>query len=263
MNIEALIGVNITQFLLAFVRATGVVMTAPIFQNRAIPPQAKALLSGGIAVIIAPYISREADIMGYYFWMAIAVLIQELLVGLIIGFMVSLTIYAVQLAGYFFDVPMGFGMVNIIDPQSGTELPLLGQLNFILASMIFLAINGHHTVILSLVKSYAIIKPGMFLLKKEAVGLFVQAFSTMFYLGFKIGIPIIGTIFLTDIALGIIAKLIPQINVFIVGMPLKILVGLLVLIIFLPVYVFMIEKTFSSSGETFKMMQLMLKQIHG
>lgn len=262
MDIQALIGVNITQFLLGFVRATGVVLTAPVFQNRSIPPQAKALLCGTLAVVAAPYINSNTEIMDYYFWMAVAVLIQELLVGLIIGFMVSLTLYGVQLAGYFFDVPMGFGIVNIVDPSSGTELPLLGQMNFIIASMIFLAINGHHTVIRTFIKSYAIIKPGMFFLKKEAVGVFVQAFSAMFYFGFKIGIPIIGAIFLTDVALGIIAKLIPQVNVFVIGLPVKIIVGLCLLTVFLPVYIFLIEKSFANSGDTFKMLQLMLKQLY-
>jgi flagellar biosynthetic protein FliR len=130
-----------------------------------------------------------------------------------------------------------------------------------LAGLIFLAINGHHTLIVAFVNSYNAVKPGLFVLRKETVGLFVQAFSQMFLLGLKISIPILGTIFLTDVALGIMAKLMPQINIFVVGFAIKIIVGFLVLILFLPIYVMLIENTFAYSGDTFKMLRLMLRQM--
>lgn len=262
MNFEQIFGVTFSQVLLGFARASGMIMTAPIFQSRNIPPQVKVVLAFGLALVVAPFIVGVVDLNEFTFGMAVYTLIQELLTGLIMGFMVSMTIYAIQIAGYYFDVQMGFGMVNILDPTTGTQMPLMGQINYIMASLIFLAINGHHTVITSFIQSYQVIKPGMFLIKKEAVGVFVMAFSNMFYLGFKIGIPIMATIFLADVAMGIIAKLIPQINVFMVGFPVKIILGLIMLIFFIPVYVMLIETTFSNSGDTFKMMRLMLRHLH-
>ena len=221
------------------------------------------MLALGLAVIIAPLIQFRYDLLQINPWFAAAFLVQELLVGLIMGFVVNLTFYTVQITGYFLDIPMGFGMVNIIDPASGTEMPLFGQFNFVLASLIFLAVNGHHTLIMSLVKSYHTVQPGLFLMKKEAVGLFVKAFSQMFCLGVKISAPILGTIFLTDVALGIVAKLMPQINVFVVGFSVKIIVGFLVLLLFLPIYVMLIENTFAYSGDTFRTLRLMLRQLSG
>jgi len=260
MNVESFLGINVSQFLLAFFRASGMVATAPVFQNRTLPVQARVFIAGALALLSGSYV-KTPDLTQYYYWMALALLIQEILVGLIMGFMVNMTMYAVQLAGYLFDVPIGFGIVNVIDPISGVQLPLLGQFNFILANLIFLLINGHHTLILSLVNSFQIIQPGMFFLKKEAVGVVVRAFSAMFYFGFKISIPIMGAIFLSDVALGIISRLIPQINVFIIGFPVKIMLGLFVLILFIPIYIFLIERSFSDSGDTFRMLRLMLRNL--
>lgn len=262
MNFDQIFGVTFSQVLIGFARASGVIMTAPIFQSRNIPPQVKVFLAFGLALVVAPFVIGTIDLNQFTFGMAIFTLFQELLTGLIMGFMVSLTLYAIQIAGYFFDVQMGFSMVNILDPTTGTQMPLMGQINYIMASLIFLAINGHHTVINSFIQSYQVVKPGMFLIKKEAVGVFVMAFSNLFYLGFKIGIPIMGTIFLADVAMGIIAKLIPQINVFIIGFPVKIILGLIMIIFFIPVYILLIEATFSNSGDTFKMMRLMLRHLH-
>jgi flagellar biosynthetic protein FliR len=252
---------DFTAILLAFGRAAGLIFTAPIFNGKMIPAQLKVLLALGLAVVVAPFIQFRYDMLQINPWIAAGFLLQELLVGIIMGFVVNLTFYTVQITGYFLDVPMGFGMINIIDPASGTEMPLFGQFNFILAGLIFLVVNGHHTLIVSFVNSFHVVKPGLFLLKKEAVGLFVQAFSNMFLLGLKISIPILGTIFLTDIALGIMAKLMPQINIFVVGFSIKIIVGFLVLLLFLPIYVILIENTFAYSGDTFKVLRLILQQM--
>jgi flagellar biosynthetic protein FliR len=252
---------DFSAILLGFGRASGLIFTAPIFQGKMIPVQLKVMLALGLAVIVSPFIRFSYDLLQINPWIAAAFIVQEVLVGIIIGFVVNLTFYTVQITGYFLDVPMGFGMINIIDPASGTEMPLFGQFNFVLAGLIFLAINGHHTLIVAFVNSYHAVKPGLFVLRKETVGLFVQAFSQMFLLGLKISIPILGTIFLTDVALGIMAKLMPQINIFVVGFAIKIIVGFLVLILFLPIYVMLIENTFAYSGDTFKMLRLMLRQM--
>jgi flagellar biosynthetic protein FliR len=252
---------NFTGFLLGFGRAAGLFFTAPLFQNKMIPVQLKILLALSLALVVSPFIKFGQDLLQINPWLAATFLVQEILVGLIMGVAVNLTFYAVQIAGYFFDVPLGFGMINILDPSSGAEMPLFGQFNFILAGLIFLAVNGHYTLITAFAHSYQAIKPGMFFLRREAIGLFVQAFSQMFLLGFKISLPVMGTIFLTDVALGIISKLMPQINVFVAGFAVKIIVGFLVLMLFLPIYVMLIENTFAGSGDTFKTLHLIMRKL--
>lgn len=262
MNFEALFGVGFSQIILGFARASGLMFTAPVFQSRNIIPQVKIVLAFALALVVAPFISSTVDLNRFTFAMAVFSLVQELIVGLIMGFMVNMTIYAVQLAGYFFDVSMGFGVVNIIDPTTGTELPLLGQFNYILTILVFLGINGHHTLIISFIQSYNLIKPGALLLHREAVGVVLLAFSKMFYLGFKIGLPILASIFLADVALGIISKLIPQVNVFIIGFPVKILLGLVMLIFFIPIFVILVEGAFGNSSDAFRLMRAVLIHLH-
>lgn len=261
MGLENFFQINYTGFLLGFGRASGLIMTAPFFQTKSIPVQVRVLFALGLAMLVAPFIRFEQDLLQLNTWAALVLLVQEIMVGLIMGFMMNLTFYAVQISGHFIDVPIGFSMINVLDPSTGTEMPLFGHFNYLLAGLIFLALNGHHTIIISFIKSFEVVKPGMFFLKKEAAGVFVMAFAQMFLLGFKISIPVIGTIFLTDIALGIIAKLMPQINVFVVGFAVKIVVGLIILMIFLPVYILLIEASFANSGETFRFMRLMLQQL--
>jgi flagellar biosynthetic protein FliR len=262
LNLETFFGFTFTQILLGFARSSGLMVSAPVFQSSFVPVPMKIMFSFALALVVAPFISSDLDLTKFNFWMAVFTLIQEVLIGLIIGFVVNLTFFGLQLAGYYLDTTMGFGVVNILDPNTGAEVPLLGQFNYILALLVFLAINGHHVLIMSLIQSFEVVKPGMLFLKTEAVGIFVKAFSQMFFLGFKIAIPILGTIFLVDVALGVIAKLIPQINVFVMGFPIKITLGLLMLILFIPLYVFLVEVALAKSGETFSIIRLMLKQMH-
>lgn len=261
MNMETFFGFGLTQILIGFCRASGMIATAPVFQNRSIPVQVKMIFAFGLALVTAPYIKNISVLNQFTFGMAVFTLIQEVLVGMIIGFMVNFIFYAIQMAGYYFDVSLGFSVVNIIDPNTGTEMPILGQFNYILALIIFLAIDGHHALILSLIQSYGIVKPGMLFIKKEAIGIVVAAFSRMFYLGFQIGLPVVGAIFLTDVAMGIVSKLIPQINVFVAGFSVKIILGILLLIVFLPVYVHLVAYLFGANGEAFDFLRHMLKQM--
>ena len=237
-------------------------ISAPIFQSRIIQGRVKVLFALALALVVAPYISSDLDLNRFSTMMAIFTLIQELLVGLIMGFMVNLIFQAAQLGGYFTDISMGFGIVNVIDPNTGAQMPVMGQFNHILATMIYLAINGHHTLIRSLIQSYEVVKPGMLFIKKEAVGVFVNAFANTFYLGFKIGIPVMAAVFLTDVALGIIVKLVPQVNVFVIGFSVKIILGFVLLIFFIPVYVMLIASVFGNSGEAFGALRHMLRQLH-
>jgi flagellar biosynthetic protein FliR len=236
--------------------------SAPIFQSRIIPARVKALFAIVLALVVAPYIQSDLDLNKFNAMMAIFTLIQEILIGLIMGFVANLVFYAIQIGGYFVDILMGFGIVNVIDPNTGTQMPLMGQFNYILAAMIFLAINGHHTLIISFIQSYEIVKPGMLFIKKEAVGIFLKAFTYMFYLGFKIGIPVMGAIFLTDVALGIIAKLVPQVNVFVIGFSVKIILGMIMVAFFIPIYVILVASAFGNTGEAFNTLRHMLKQLH-
>lgn len=262
MYFEALFGLTFTQILLAFTRISGFIFTAPVFQSKNITPPLKVFLAFGMALIIAPLIKSDLEVFNLSLAFTIVSLLAELLVGLIIGFIANLMFAGLQLAGYYFDLTLGFGMVNLFDPNSGTEMPLFSHFNNLLALLVFLSINGHHQLLRALIESYQVIPPGKFFLQAGGVQIVVQAFVKMFLLGFQVGLPIIGSVFLVDVALGIIAKLLPQLNVFVIGFPIKIALGLLMLIAFLPVYLMLVEMIFGNSGETYRFLRAMMRQMH-
>lgn len=261
MGFENIFGLEISGFLLAFGRAAGLFMAAPFFQNKTFPVQIRVLFTFCLALVAAPFVHFKDDLFEVNLWVAMVLMVQEALIGLISGFMMNLTFYAVQLSGFFMDTPIGFGMVNVLDPTSDTNIPILGQVFSLITGLIFLTVNGHHTVIISFVKSFETVPPGMFFIKKEATAVFLQAFAQMFILGFQISIPVVGSIFLADVTLGIMAKLMPQINIFVVGYAIKIVIGLMMLILFMPPCVSLIERSFANSGDTFKMMRMMLENL--
>ncbi len=171
------------------------------------------------------------EIDGYYLFY----IIKELLVGLSIGFIASILLYALQVAGGFIDLQMGFAMANVFDPQTGIQSPLIGRYLYILAILFLLSIDAHHMLLNGIFQSYQLVPIDgwqmTFLIQGDVAHLVVETISRMFYIAFQIAMPVVGCLFLVDLALGIISRTVPQVNVFIIGLPLKIAVSLFVLLL--------------------------------
>lgn len=239
---------RIVSFFPILVRCSGLVMAAPILGRRAVPALVRLGLSVVVAFVIYPVVSEiriPTENILYYF-LCIG---RELLVGVSMGFVVSLVFSAIYLAGQLIDVPMGFGMVNVVDPQSGLQVPIFAQFQYILAALIFLTIRGHHVLLQVLASSFQLIPVGGNGPSIRLALVVWQTFAAMFYLGVKLSLPVVAAAFLTDVALGIIARAVPQMNVFIVGFPAKIAVGLIFFVLMLPAYVAVLSYVFSEKGE--------------
>ena len=234
-------------FFPVMVRVSGLVMAAPIIGGRGVPLQIRVVLTFVTALILYPTLSVTpvpSPAAAYF-----AVVIRELLVGLGLGFAVTLVFSAIYLAGQLIDVPMGFGMVNVVDPQSGMQVPILAQFQYILAALIFFSVRGHHALLQALAASFALIPIGGGLPKGSLPGVIVQIFASMFYLGVRLSLPLVAGMVLADVALGIIARAVPQVNVFMLEFPAKILLGLLLLLVLLPGYVSVLARIFGTQGE--------------
>ncbi|NLJ85093.1 MAG: flagellar type III secretion system protein FliR [Firmicutes bacterium] len=235
-------------FLPAFVRVTGLVMASPIFGGRGVPSQVKIGLSFVTALVLYPVLP-DMDFVGPSVPAYYVLLGRELLVGIGIGFAVTLVFSAIYLAGQLIDVPMGFGMVNVVDPQSGLQVPIFAQFQYILAALVFLAIRGHHALLQALSASFALIPVGQGMVIGNLPMAVLDIFVRMFYLGVKLSLPLVTGLLLLDIALGIVARAVPQINVFVVGFPAKILVGMALFILVLPAYVAFLTRMFGGQGD--------------
>lgn len=182
-------------------------------------------------------------------------IIKEALVGLLIGFIAYLILSAIQIAGGFIDFQMGFAIANVIDPQTGAQSPLMGQYLYTISLFFLLTVNGHHLMLDGVFYSYEFIpldQPWIPFGNENMVEFVIKAFNSMFIIAFQMSIPVVGSLFLVDIALGIVARTVPQLNVFVVGLPLKIGVSFLVLIAVMSVMLFAVSHLFETMLNTMR-----------
>ena len=232
-------------FLLIMTRISGLFLSAPILSSRIIPVRVKVLTIIGLAAVMVYFIPvnyiRAIDTPGFF----IAALAVEILIGYTIGFVAYMVFAAIQLAGQVMDMQMGFAIVNVVDPQSGTQIPLMGNLTQTISLLMYLAIDGHHYLFQALIQSYKLIPVLGLSLNAGFYDLIFDISVYMFVIAVKIAAPIVIAIMTADIAMGFIARTVPQMNVFIVGLPLKILVGLGTLFVVMPVYIWVFNRLFA------------------
>lgn len=237
---------QVQYFLLIFVRISTVVALLPVFGSPQVPPQVKVGISLLLTVVLFSTImsSRpelpQAFTLGLFFLLVI----KEAMVGLVMGFAASFLFTAVQFAGRLIDTEIGFGFVELADPFTDEPTTVLGQFQVILFTILFLLFNGHYFMLLSIQKSFEIIPlfaahlPG----GKESFHI-TTMISNVFVLALRFAAPIYVTLILTEMALGVVARTVPQINIFFVGLPLKIVLGLGVAIISLPLLAQLFKQT--------------------
>lgn len=234
-------------FFLIFVRATGIFVAAPFFSRNSIPMIAKIGLSILVAFILSPGIipGTVLSIDNYYQLTYYGV--YEFVIGIIIGFVGFMFFSALYLAGTIIDTQIGFSMVNVLDPQTNSQIPVLGSFYNILFTLIFLAVNGHHFIVRALVYSYKVIPIGRGIVFNDNLISHITIIMTQtFIFAIKLGAPVLATIFIANVLLGVLARSMPQMNVFIVGMPLTIAVGLVTTIITLQYLVPFSENLFDT-----------------
>ena len=248
-------------FFLVFIRMTGMVVVSPIFGRQNLPVYYKIGFSFFMALIIAVSVPISAPPTNGGMLEYALLALKEFVVGGCIGFVPYLMFSAIYIAGQLIDMKIGFSMVSVLDPLSNTQLPITANFYFIVCMLVFVTVNAHHTVILTVAQSYETIPLGRLTIDGAVVQTMFRLFSDVFIVGFRIAAPIIFTILLADVALGIISKAMPQINVFMVGMPLKILVGLVIMVVTMPVLLVMIGELFKNIGfETVNIMRGIGKQ---
>ena len=247
---------SVELYFLVFLRVTGVFVVSPIFGRQNLPTYYKIGFSFFITLIIASSAVIVAPVSYGTSVEYVLLAAREFLVGASVGFIPYLMFSAIYLAGQIIDMKIGFSMVNVLDPVSNIQIPITANFYYILCMLMFISVNAHHMVILTLSKSYGLIPLGSFHIDGDLIRALMRLFSDIFTVGFRIAAPIVFTTLLTDVALGIISKAMPQINVFMVGMPLKILVGIVIMIVTLPAMLYIFGSLFNNIGlETYNFMR--------
>ncbi|KMM56004.1 flagellar biosynthesis protein FliR [Bacillus glycinifermentans] len=240
-------------FLLVFVRITAFYVTVPLFSYRTVPAIHKLGFAFFLALVSFSTIEKppHLDIDGFY----MLLVMKEALVGLLLGLIAYMMLSAVQIAGSFIDFQMGFAVANIIDPQTGAQSPLVGQFLYTMALLLMLSLNAHHLLLDGIYYSYQYIPVdhlGLSFGNAQFAEFIAKSFNTMFITAFQLSAPVVASLFLVDLALGIVARTVPQLNVFVVGLPLKIAVTFIMLIICMAVMFSMMQNVFEFAVRTMR-----------
>ncbi|WP_338626176.1 flagellar biosynthetic protein FliR [Selenomonas sp. TAMA-11512] len=235
-------------------RITGLFVIAPFFGSMNIPVYFRAALALTFSIVMFPvvssigYATAPDDVFRYG-----AAVLSEVFVGWMIGFVAYVVFSAVNFAGKVMDMQVGFAMVNIMDPTSGQQIPLIGSFLYNLMIIVFIVLNGHHMLISALFESFRTV-PILTPVPDPNAALFVSNLVYgVFVTGMKIAMPVTFAILLTNVGLGVLARTMPQLNIFVVGIPLQIIVGMVVLSILLPFYVMFLDVLFNETYEQINM----------
>lgn len=214
-------------FILLFTRFSALFMAVPIFSHANIPMSLKAAMAFFFTVVFfdsLPVLQIPLDSMT----MTVAIL-GEMLFGLAVGVIIQLAYHVITFAGGQISFMMGFSLASAIDPQSGVSMPIVSQFLALVALMILLAFDLHHWIILFASESIASVPLGGFMVTPELFQYIMHATMNMFVVGFMIAFPITALSMLADVIFGMLMKTMPQFNLLVIGMPIKIGVAFLVL----------------------------------
>jgi len=229
MDLVPILTQKFETFLIITMRVGGIFFTSAFFGNRLFPIRAKAALTLFVAILILPIVPLPKEPYSGNLIGILLTCVSEISFGVIIGFSSLLLFIGIQMAGEIIGFQMGFSIVNVIDPMSQSQVSTIAEFKFIIATLIYLAINGHHFLLSGIVQSFQLIPPGEASLPSAMGEAMTRMCVDVFVIAMKISAPAMITLFLTSVALGIIARTVPQMNVFIVGFPLGIGVGFLIL----------------------------------
>lgn len=215
-------------FFLALTRVFAVLVHVPMLGGRQIPNQVKVGLGILLTIVILPWqpLPPEAEsIPAFAFALAIG---RELLIGTLAGFAATLTFAALQIAGKVMGIGSGFGSGQIINPTLGDSGSAMNNFFLLVATLLFLVVNGHHFFLLGLQRTFEVAPLNSSLPNLSLETLLVMT-AALIGAGIQLGLPVLGTVLLTDLTLGLLARVAPQVHVFFLGIPLKIGLGLIVL----------------------------------
>jgi flagellar biosynthetic protein FliR len=224
MQLPSIAATQLVGYVLVMCRVGGLFVFAPIFSGRMIPTQAKVIVAGGIAFAIEPMVVHGVDIPTGID--VVPLILKELLIGLAFALVLGVVAAGVQAAASIMDTMVGFSFAQLVDPLTQAQTAVIGQLYSIFAVIVFLLIGGDHLMIEGLAASYRLIPLGEIPSVTQFGAIAAHDLTTMFVIAMEVAAPVIIALALVDISLALVARSVPQMNVFIVGIPAKIMVGL-------------------------------------
>lgn len=238
-------------YLLVFTRVTGMFALSPVFGRRNVPARLKIGFSLILTYIFITAFPSQAEIAMDDLIVYTVLCAKELIIGLILGYITILFTNVTFTAGQIIDTQMGLGLSGIFDPNTSAQVSSSGMMLNLLMMLYFFSVNGHHMLIKIFSVIFGKIPVGNVHISAGVVSTVVQSFTLAFLMAVNLAMPIIASAMLVELGLGLMVRTVPQMNAFIVGIPVKILIGFVVLYLMQPFYVqycsYVFEKMFESA----------------
>ncbi len=233
---------QIILFFLIFARVMSFIGVSIFFGHPSIPLQTKIGFGVALSMVLYPVLAHTVTVPQPEIVALTVIVVKEVLTGLIIGFATGILFAGFQFAGDLIGIDMGFSLATVFDPENGGNVPVIGSVNYIIAILIFVVMDGHHFLIQALHFSYTAVPVDGLVITGQAVQKLVAITGSIFIVAMKISAPVLVALFLTNVCLGIMSRAVPQMNIFMLSFPLKLGVGFYVLIASMPLFALVLQK---------------------
>ena len=220
---------HVARFIVIFARVSAFNVVMPVLGNKFVPAPVKIGMSVFLSILLVFMAPTLGGGLPEGIFPFVFLMMKEVLAGLALGFITKFLFAGVQVAGDMVGRQMGFAMANVMDPAYQSQVSVVAEFQIVVAFLMYLAINGHHFLIQGLAQSYECIPIAESALGQERSLHVVRMASGMFAAGVRIGAPVVVALLMTSVAMGVLARTVPQMNVFIVGLPLRIGIGFVIL----------------------------------
>jgi flagellar biosynthetic protein FliR len=250
MDLAAFSAAQFWVFLQIFARVSALFISAPVFGAREIPATVKVGLSAILSLVLLPIVGATLDpVVPSTLYVMVGNLVGQVLIGLLIGLIVSLLFAAVRVGGDVIDYQMGFTQASTFNPQFNDTVSPIANFQYQYALVLYLIANGHWLLLASLERSFIKLPVGQLLLSGVTLGAFTDLTYQMLVAGLQIAAPGAAVLLITDIAFAFLNRALPQMQVFYLGMPVKVMVGLSVVIAIIPSLTYVVGQMVAASPD--------------
>lgn len=251
MELSLISVATVQQMLVCLARIAAIISSMPVFGTAMVPMRGKVALAIMLTALVYPVV--DIDISGIDFATVPMGLLmaKEVILGAMLGFVARLIFTAVEFGGTVVGYQMGFAAANVYDPQNQRQVSLMSQFQNVFAILVFLAIDGHHIFLRTLVDSYALLPPGLLDLSGPAVPYIVELMGHMLVLAVRFSAPVLAVLLLSGLILGIMSRVFPQLNVFLLSFPINIGLAFIITGLTMAVVVSLLQGEFAALPERF------------
>ncbi len=236
------LNILLASFLWPLSRILALIATAPILGNPSVPIRVKLGLAVMLTILVMPLVEKSLPPVDPASGAGMIILLQQALIGVAIGFVMRVVFVAVEMAGELIGLQMGLGFAIFFDPQNSGQIDIVGRFLGVIASLAFLAMDGHLMMIALISQSFSSLPVGTDGVTDATFTTLANWGSEIFKAGLQLSLPVLTALLITNLALGVLTRVAPQLNIFAVGFPLTLSIGLLVMALGMPFYAPILEQ---------------------